>query len=62
MRYAKAKFCTYNGVEGFHLFLNDPTNPYGHYPCDQGRWKDSMIAATSDAAQYGFDGIVFPTH
>jgi hypothetical protein len=46
-----------NGVMGFSLFLNG--SEYGHYPCDDGRFQESMTAAFSDAANYGFAQIVF---
>jgi len=46
-----------NGVMGFTLFLND--SEYGHYPCDDGRFQESMNAALSDAADYGYTEISF---
>lgn len=58
MKFAIAKFKVKNTVPGFELYLGDQC--YGHYPCDEGRFEESMTAAVSDALGYGFHGIVIP--
>lgn len=57
MKLAKAQVATMNGVEGFNLFMDD--RKYGHYPTDEGRYKQSMDMALEDAFNYGYMGIAF---
>lgn len=54
---AIARFKVINGVPGFCLFFGEQN--YGHYPCDQNRWEESMTAAMADALEYGYYGITF---
>jgi hypothetical protein len=56
---AVAKFTVKNTVQGFELFFDETS--YGHYPCDEGRFHESMQTAIGDAIQYGYNGIVFKT-
>jgi len=67
MKHAIAKFVVKNGVQGFELIFPGPHSGdeentdliYGHYPCDENRFEESMTAAVADALEYGFDGILF---
>jgi hypothetical protein len=60
---AFAKFEKKNSVEGFNLYFFSQEGEitcHGHYPCDEGRWKESMKMAVADALDYGFtEGVSF---
>jgi len=58
-KYATAKYAKKNGVVGFNLYIDDRF--YDHYPCDEGRWEESMKGAVLDAFEYGCEGVLFPT-
>jgi len=58
-KFAIAKFVVKNNVQGFELFFGETS--YGHYPCDENRFQDSMTQAIADAIEYGYQGILFKT-